>query len=145
MSWARAHINFPIKPEAHDFFYIIIVSRKLIYFFVSSSQPVSFNWKVYLSSFLYYPTFRSKLFHFFTYPQWSWMQYLTSFLSHLTTIFLNHILFAVLNGLLNNRTSFNFIPSTPLTHCIAALLRIVNGVWHKELGRRTGRKEEMRK
>ena len=31
-----------------------------------------------------------------------------------------------------------FLPSNTLTHCMAALLRIVNSNWRKELGRRTG-------
>ena len=39
-----------------------------------------------------------------------------------------------------NRTSFRILPSNTLTHCMAALLRTVNRLWLKELGKRTGRR-----
>ena len=32
------------------------------------------------------------------------------------------------------------VPSNTLTHCMAALLRIVDSVWHKELGKHTERR-----
>ena len=40
----------------------------------------------------------------------------------------------------NHRTSFYFLPSNTLTNCMAAMLRTVDSVRCKELGRRTGRR-----
>ena len=40
----------------------------------------------------------------------------------------------------NHRTSFYFLPSNTLTHCMAGLLRKMDSVQHKVLGRQTGRR-----
>ena len=55
-------------------------------------------------------------------------------------LFLNPILSAVLYDLCIYRASFYFRPLNTLTHCMAALLGIVNGVQRKELGRQTGKR-----
>ena len=40
----------------------------------------------------------------------------------------------------NYRTSFYFLPSNPFTYCKATLVRIVDNVQHKNLGRQTNRR-----
>ena len=67
-------------------------------------------------------------------PHESWIMGLTSFL--FPTAFLS----ATLYGLGNYRTSFYFLPSNTFTHCMAALLRMVNGIQGKELWSQTGRR-----
>ena len=42
------------------------------------------------------------------------------------------------------RTTFYFLPSNTLNHCVAPLLRIVDSGRHKELGRRTGRRSSLK-
>ena len=70
------------------------------------------------------------LFHFFTYP--TSLESCTSLISTITCRPL------ILVG--NHRTSFYVLPSnTLLTHCMAALLRKVDSILSKELGRQTGR------
>ena len=83
--------------DPRNIFHIKFIMRKLSQtIYVSSIQPVSFNWKLHLISFLYYPTFKRNLFHFFTYSTglWSCTQFLSWLSFHYP--FLNPILSAIL-------------------------------------------------
>ena len=104
------------NPRHPKKFHIKIITRQLFQTnSVSSSRPVSFNWKLYLIYFLCYPTFISKLFHFITYPtgigSWTLLLYWISF----HYLFLNRILSSVHYDLWKTiellSTSFFQIPS----------------------------------
>ena len=80
---------------------------------VSSSQ--SFSWKLYLISFFYYQTFKSKLFHFFTIPPVLQL-YLISFLAIFPLSFPeSYPICCPLWLVENHKTSLYSLPSNALT------------------------------
>ena len=111
-------------------------------YYVTLGWPVAFNWKLYLTSILCYPTFLSCSTsspiplvleiepYFFpdhrsTISSWI-LSYLPSFVACRKL-----------------RAYFYFLPSNTLTHPIAALLRTVDRIQCKELGMQTGRRSSL--
>ena len=85
-------------------------------------------------TFLYYPPFKSKLLTVLDAVP-------NLFLGSLSTI--STWIISCLPYFMtceNYRTSFHFLPSNPFTYCKATLVRIVDNVQHKNLGRQTNRR-----